>query len=144
MLRYSANSSKSWQCPRLAFRRWWTTCSTRPQREPVRVERIAEQVLGQRRLLAGACTLQLETRPGLPLADADPLRVEQVLANLVDNAIKYSPGGGAIRVRVNATEANQLSVSVRDQGPGISAEHVEHLFERFYRVDSGGQSVKGV
>ena len=41
--------------------------------------------------------------PGLPLADADPLRVEQVLANLVDNAIKYSPQGGAIHVRVGAT-----------------------------------------
>src|SRR6185437_11026113 len=77
----------------------------RLQREPVRVERIAERVLAQRRLLSGNCTLHLETRPGLPLADADPLRVEQVLSNLVDNAIKYSPGGGAIHVRVGAEQS---------------------------------------
>jgi signal transduction histidine kinase len=116
----------------------------RLQREPVRVERIAERVLAHRRLLAGTCTLHLETRPGLPLADADPLRVEQVLANLVDNAIKYSPHGGPILVRLDATPAHEVSVSVADQGLGIPAEHVQHLFERFYRVDTSGRSVKGV
>ena len=115
----------------------------RLQREPVRVERIAERVLAARRLLAGTCTLHLETRPGLPLADADPLRVEQVLANLVDNAIKYSPAGGAIRVRLSRTDDDMLSVSVSDEGLGIPAEHLPHLFERFYRVDSRTRSVKG-
>jgi signal transduction histidine kinase len=116
----------------------------RLQREPVRVERIAERVLGHRRLLAGACTLHLETRPGLPLADADPLRVEQVLANLVDNAIKYSPRGGAIRVRVNSLPDGEVVVSVSDHGLGVPAEHQAHLFERFYRADSGGRAIKGV
>jgi signal transduction histidine kinase len=118
----------------------------RLQREPVRVERIAERVLAQRRLLSGNCTLHLETRPGLPLADADPLRVEQVLSNLVDNAIKYSPGGGAIHVRVAAEQppGSGVSISVSDHGLGIPAEHQEHLFERFYRVDGGGRAVKGV
>ncbi|MBV9581484.1 MAG: HAMP domain-containing protein [Chloroflexi bacterium] len=113
------------------------------QREPVRVERIAERVLAQRRLLATNWTLHLETRPGLPLADADPIRVEQVLANLVDNAIKYSPGGGPIRVRVWPTEDGQVGVSVSDHGSGIPPEAVEHLFERFYRVDGGRVGVKG-
>jgi two-component system phosphate regulon sensor histidine kinase PhoR len=111
----------------------------RLQREPVRVERIAEHVLNARRLLAGKCTLHLETRPGLPLADADPLRVEQVLANLVDNAIKYSPEGGAIRVRIWAGDQPELTVSVSDHGSGIPTEHLERLFERFYRVEAGGQ-----
>jgi signal transduction histidine kinase len=112
-------------------------------REPVRVERIAERVLAQRRLLAGACTLHLDSRPGLPLADADPLRIEQVIANLVDNAIKYSPTGGAIRVRVDASTRDELVVSVADQGQGIAPDHVQHLFERFYRVDVGERRVKG-
>jgi signal transduction histidine kinase len=115
----------------------------RLQREPVRLERIAERVLAQRRLLASGFTLHLETRPGLPLADADPLRVEQVLANLVDNAIKYSPHGGAIRVRIWSTPDGQLGVSVSDHGSGIPPEHLEHLFERFYRVDGGTRNVKG-
>jgi signal transduction histidine kinase len=116
----------------------------RLQREPVRVERLAERVLNARRLLAGKCTLHLETRPGLPLADADPIRVEQVLANLVDNAIKYSPHGGAITVRIARDADGMLIVSVADQGMGIPPEHLPHLFERFYRVESGGRSVRGV
>src|SRR5207248_217821 len=101
-------------------------------------------LLAQRRLLAGPCALHVESRSALPLADADPLRVEQVLANLVDNAIKYSPRGGAIRVRVDANTDNELVVSVSDQGQGIPRQHLEHLFERFYRVDAVGRAVKGV
>jgi two-component system, OmpR family, phosphate regulon sensor histidine kinase PhoR len=116
----------------------------RLQREPVRVERVAERVLAQRRLLAGACTLRLDTRPGLPLAEADPLRIEQVIANLVDNAIKYSPHGGEIRVRVEANTGDELVVTVADQGQGVPPQHVQHLFERFYRVDAEGRRVKGV
>jgi signal transduction histidine kinase len=112
------------------------------QREPVRVERIAERVLAQRRLLATNWTLHLETRPGLPLADADPIRVEQVLANLVDNAIKYSPKGGPIRVRLWPTAAG-VGVSVTDRGNGIPSEAIDHLFERFYRVDGAAAGTKG-
>ncbi|HEY2596823.1 MAG TPA: ATP-binding protein [Chloroflexota bacterium] len=115
----------------------------RLEREPVRVERVAERVLAQRRLLATNWTLHLETRPGLPLADADPVRVEQVLANLVDNAIKYSPRGGPIRVRIWPTHDGQVGVSVSDRGNGIPPEALSHLFERFYRVEGAGAGVKG-
>src|SRR5581483_7487139 len=75
--------------------------------------------------------------------DADPLRVEQILANLVDNAIKYSPGGGAILVRLTTDDHGQVVVSVSDHGNGIPPEHLEHLFERFYRVEGAGVGVKG-
>jgi two-component system phosphate regulon sensor histidine kinase PhoR len=115
----------------------------RLQQEPVRVERVAERVLAQRRLLATNWTLHLETRPGLPLADADPVRVEQIIANLVDNAIKYSPKGGPIRVRVWPTADGQVGVSVSDRGNGIPPEAMSHLFERFYRVEGAGVGVKG-
>jgi signal transduction histidine kinase len=116
----------------------------RLQPEPIRVERIAERVLAQRRLLAGNCTLELETRAGLPLVVADGVRVEQVLANLVDNAIKYSPNGGVVHIRLARTADGDLAVSVSDQGVGIPPEQLPHLFERFYRVTSSGRSVKGV
>jgi len=116
----------------------------RLQREPVRLERVAERVLNARRLLAGSCTLHLETRPGLPLADADPIRVEQVMANLVENAIKYSPSGGAVQMRIRTDADGMLSVSVADHGVGIAHQHLAHVFERFYRVESGGRSVRGV
>jgi two-component system sensor histidine kinase ResE len=102
--------------------------------EPVRVERIAERVVAQRRPLTADHALRVETEPDLPLAYADPARVEQVICNLVENAIKYSPAGGPITVRVGSGDA--LTVSVTDRGGGIASEHLPHLFERFYRVDN--------
>jgi signal transduction histidine kinase len=116
----------------------------RLQREPVRVERIAERVLAQRRLLAGACSLHLETPPSLPLADADPVRVEQVVSNLVENAIKYSPRGGEIRVKVDTDGDGMLMTTVSDHGAGISADDTTRLFDAFYRVESNGRSTRGV
>jgi signal transduction histidine kinase len=116
----------------------------RLQREPVRVERIAERVLAQRRLLAGACSLHLETPPALPLADADPVRVEQVVSNLVENAIKYSPRGGEIRVKVDTDGDGMLMTTVSDHGAGISADDTTRLFDAFYRVESNGRSTRGV
>jgi signal transduction histidine kinase len=64
---------------------------------------------------------------------ADPLRLEQVLINLLDNARKYSPPGTRILVEV-ASEAEAVTVAVRDQGGGIPAEEHEHIFERFHRL----------
>ncbi|HUS64341.1 MAG TPA: ATP-binding protein [Kofleriaceae bacterium] len=77
----------------------------------------------------------------LVLGDAD--RLEQVLLNLVDNAIKY--GGGAGRtVRVTASVAeDRVRVAVEDDGPGIAAEHQARVFERFYRVDPGRAREQG-
>jgi two-component system phosphate regulon sensor histidine kinase PhoR len=74
------------------------------------------------------------TRPGLPALLGDPIAVEQVLTNLLDNAVKYTPEGGRIEVRAAAVE-DKVKIEVADSGPGISAEHLPRLFERFYRVD---------
>jgi two-component system phosphate regulon sensor histidine kinase PhoR len=67
------------------------------------------------------------------LGDADRLR--RILEHLVDNALKYTPDGGRVGVRVGR-EGEAAVVSVEDTGPGISAEHLTRLFERFYRVDT--------
>ena len=114
------------------------------EREPARIERIAEQVIAQRRALVPDHPLSLQVQPGLPLVEADPVRVEQVLANLVDNAIKYSPAGGHITIHVDLV-GDSVEVSVSDHGVGISAEHAERLFDRFYRVDGAvARSTRGV
>ena len=105
------------------------------EREPVKVERIAEQVVAQRRALNVNHSLQIAPAAQLPLANADPVRVEQVLANLVDNALKYSPNGGPITIRITGG-VNELTIGVSDRGVGITREQSERLFERFYRVDS--------
>ena len=75
---------------------------------------------------------------------ADKDRLKQVLINLVDNAIKYSETGTAIRIELRDAENNgsspaakEISIRVADQGVGIAPEHLPRLFERFYRVDKG-------
>ena len=73
----------------------------------------------------------------------DPLWLRQILVNLVNNAIKYTPAGGSVQLslttdhRSATSQAPEARVSVSDTGPGIPAEHLPHLFNRFYRVDSG-------
>lgn len=67
---------------------------------------------------------------------ADPQALEHVLLNLVDNAVKYTPPGGQIQVRVRA-EGERVRIEVEDNGPGIEQRHRARIFERFYRVDRG-------
>jgi heavy metal sensor kinase len=73
---------------------------------------------------------------------ADRVIVRQAMVNIIDNAVKYSPRGGPISVRVSRS-GNSAVVEVQDSGPGISLEHREHVFERFYRVDKGRSRESG-
>jgi two-component system sensor histidine kinase KdpD len=66
----------------------------------------------------------------------DALRIEQVLTNLVDNAIKYSPQGGPIDIEVASPDGDHVQIAVRDRGPGIPVEHRARIFERFYQADA--------
>jgi histidine kinase len=70
----------------------------------------------------------------LPPVCVDADRIKQVLLNLVGNALQYTPHGGRVVVRAHR-EGNRVHLSVADTGIGIPAEHLPHLFERFYRVD---------
>jgi two-component system phosphate regulon sensor histidine kinase PhoR len=65
----------------------------------------------------------------------NPSFMELALTNLMDNAVKFSPEGGTVRVLADETE-NELRIRVEDQGIGISKEHLSRIFERFYRVDT--------
>lgn len=86
-----------------------------------------------------------DVAPGLPLIGADRTRVERILDNLIDNAIKYSPDGGEINVAVRS-ENTHMTVSVRDQGIGISPADIERLFQPFGRLETPvhGMSIGGV
>jgi signal transduction histidine kinase len=79
--------------------------------------------------------LLLEGDPAA-LIEADPVILRQVVVNLLDNAIKYSPPGGEIHVRATSS-ADAVSIEVEDGGPGIPVEHRERVFDRFYRIDEG-------
>lgn len=74
--------------------------------------------------------------PGLPLIAADPDRLQQLLINLIDNAVKYTPAGGQVTVAAaQRIEGLSLELSVSDTGPGIPEKDLPRLTERFYRVD---------
>ncbi len=76
----------------------------------------------------------IELGPGAETVEVDRFRFEQVMHNLIDNAFKYTPIEGQIRVRT-AVVGEQIEISVEDNGAGIPREDLPHVFERFYRVD---------
>lgn len=80
--------------------------------------------------------LTLEAVPEGLEVDADYARLRQALANLVDNAVKYTPAGGAVTIAARADGAN-VAIEVRDTGPGISVDQQPRIWERLYRGDAG-------
>ena len=75
----------------------------------------------------------------LPLLRADGCRLEQVIGNLLDNAIKFSPDGGDIWLRAQRIDGRAVQVSVADQGIGISADELSNIYKRFYQVDGSSR-----
>ena len=81
-------------------------------------------------------TLLVRTPARVP-ARVDPLRLEQVVTNLLDNAIKYSPEGGQIQIELELPAPGLARLSVVDHGVGIQPERRQHIFERFYQAHKG-------
>lgn len=87
--------------------------------------------------------LDVELPDDLPLARADPQRIEQVFLNLLSNAMRHSPAGGKIHILASLTSDHTIQVSVCDSGPGLREEDLEHVFERFYRADRSRTRASG-
>ncbi len=105
---------------------------------PVRLERLAQEVADEAQYLTSSHTFVVGFPADFPLIDADPLRLKQVLRNLVNNAIKYSPDGGQVSIR-GEVRAGDVVVSVADQGIGIAAENLIALFEKYFRVKTSSE-----
>jgi two-component system phosphate regulon sensor histidine kinase PhoR len=84
----------------------------------------------------------VDLAPGLPSVRADASRIQEILYNLLENAVKYSPKNGEIRLGVERRE-KEIALSVSDHGPGISKEDLPRVFERFYRADKSRSDDKG-
>lgn len=114
------------------------------QRGSVEVEPLVARVISEISVSHHADDVRIERRipEGLPPLDADPERVHQVLFNLVDNAVRFTPPGGEVTI---AAERHNGSVELRvaDTGVGIAPEHLPRLFERFYRVDPARSREEG-
>lgn len=105
--------------------------------EPLDLSEVVQGVVDTFRTYADQSGIELSwhATKGLPRAAGDRDRVGQVLMNLVSNAIKYSPGGGSVRIDLRR-RGERISVGVTDTGMGISAEDQKQLFSKFFRVDS--------
>lgn len=105
-------------------------------RQAVDVGALARAVVGriEPRATAKSVTLGVDAAPGVPPVWADPGRLEQVLLNLLDNALGHTPPGGRISLVVRA-RGGEVALTVADTGPGIPAEHLPLVWERFHKVD---------
>jgi signal transduction histidine kinase len=110
-------------------------------REPTRVGPLIRDTTYRTQSAYPDMPLSLEIPDDLPVLHVDSTRISQVLDNLLSNAQKYAPGAPVV-LRVGL-EPDRLRIDVHDQGPGIPAEHLPHLFQRFYRVPDSQRSVRG-
>lgn len=96
------------------------------------------------RYAARGVDLEVRVAPDASTAmvDADPDRIAQVLTNLLDNALRHTPTGGRVAIMVNRL-GKAIRVVVSDDGEGIPAEHLGHVFDRFYRVDTARDRAHG-
>ncbi len=85
--------------------------------------------------------LSVEVEPGLPVICADASRLQQVIWNLVQNALKFTPSGGRVRVRAFRLASGEVSVEVSDTGQGIAPQFLPHVFERFRQADGSATRV---
>jgi two-component system OmpR family sensor kinase len=112
------------------------------RREPIAIDQLAGEVVRQVQVISGGVQVTLHSDLKEPLCiDGDPDRLRQLLLNLIDNAIKYTPSGREVNVQVSR-ENGSARLTVSDTGPGIPREHLQPgpngvplIFERFYRVE---------
>ena len=114
------------------------------QQEPTALKEIVDGVVTsfKPRAEAESVRLQAEMDEALPILYLDRVRIEQVVANLVDNAIRHSPPSSTVVVAAK-TEGDTVRVEVTDTGPGIPANALPHVFDRLYRADPSREKGTG-
>jgi heavy metal sensor kinase len=113
-------------------------------KETIDLSRLVDEAVGHLQVLAEEKRQTIEVvHESTPVAVADGHALRQAILNLVDNAIKFTPAGGRIRVEVSEAGRDAI-IDVIDSGPGIPAEATTRIFDRFYRADEGGTGGSGL
>ena len=111
--------------------------------EPVELGALSQKVCQSLAARASVAGVQLEVQTGEPVwVRGDPLALERICWNLADNALRFSPAGESVKLRVSR-DGETAVLSVEDAGMGISGEHLPHVFDRFYRVDKARARERG-
>jgi two-component system sensor histidine kinase KdpD len=105
----------------------------KPKREWNILSEIVGSVLGRMRHLVEEHEIEIEVPENLPLVPVDYVQMEQVFTNLVSNSLKYAPVNTVIRIRAQV-EDESIQVQVSNQGPQVPPEHLERIFDKFYRI----------
>jgi two-component system sensor histidine kinase KdpD len=113
-----------------------------PAKEPTAIDEVVETVLHRMERRLGSVRVRTQFRDA-PEVAADPVQIDQVVTNLLENAIRFSPEGGEVTVSV-APWKDSVQVRVTDRGPGIAPDQRGRVFEAFYRGDAGGRSGSGL
>jgi two-component system phosphate regulon sensor histidine kinase PhoR len=111
--------------------------------QSVSLPTLTEKVLADFKSRAKARKVRLINQTPELRVRADGDRLEQLLCNLIDNAIKYGRSEGTVRVSARAVDSGYVELCVQDDGPGIPPEALERIFERFYRVDKARSREQG-
>jgi signal transduction histidine kinase len=111
-------------------------------RQPFAVRPLLEHAVRESQLHAPGVDIAVQVGVPEPAADGDPERVHQVVANLLENALRYTPTGGKVAVAARR-DADVVRIEVSDEGPGIPDSEASRVFERFYRADQSRSSTDG-
>lgn len=114
-----------------------------PPTQPIALEPLLRELVDDLSILAEDRDVHMElvAHPA-PLVRANKEQLQRVFINLLDNALRHTPSGGSVLVRLSSTAEGAL-VTVRDTGDGIAPEHLPHIFDRFYRADSARSRESG-
>jgi len=106
----------------------------KPQRSWNSLAEIVSSALERTRQQTEKHVIEVDVSADLPLVPVDYFQIEQVFINLISNSSKYSPEGTTIAIHASVVGDDQLLVTVQNQGPHVPDEHIERIFDKFYRV----------
>jgi two-component system sensor histidine kinase KdpD len=118
----------------------------KPEKEWYPIDELVHDVLGHMQLLLQGREIRTAIPDDLPPVKLDYLQMDQVLTNLLENSVRYTPAGTPLELSVELVGDTHMMVSIGDYGPGVPVDDVERIFDKFYRVLSTrqkGASVRG-